>query len=38
MTATHFLDISRRMKIVGFNKTPAKLARQQLTDRCFAGA
>ena len=26
------------MKIVGFNKTPAKFAREQLTDRCFAGA
>jgi len=38
MTTAHLFDICRRMKIVGFNKLPAKFARQQLADRCFAGA
>ena len=38
MTAAHLLDICGRMKIVGFNKTPAEFARQQPPDRCFAGA
>src|SRR5215831_19582919 len=35
MTAAHFFDICRLMKVVGFNETPAELSRQQLTDRRF---
>ncbi len=38
MTAAQLHDVCFRMKIVGFNEAPAKFARQQLTDRCFAGA
>jgi hypothetical protein len=30
MTAAHLLDICRRMKIVGFNKTPAKFRASSL--------
>src|SRR5262249_49086327 len=35
MTAAHFFDICRLMKVVGLNETPAELSRQQLTDRRF---
>jgi hypothetical protein len=38
MAVAHLFDIWCRMKIVGFKKTPAEFARQQLTDSCFAGA
>ena len=39
MTIAHLFDVCCRMKIVGFNKTPAEFARQQLAaHRCFSDA
>ena len=36
MTATHFLDICCRMKIIRFKKTPAEFAGEQFANSGFA--
>ena len=36
MTAAHLFDVCFRMKIIGFKKTPAESAREQLTNCGFS--